>query len=169
MSDCYTADWTSSFDNQGWSACATGYIMTKLRFDDLSGTAAPSIGSIEQVQCCRLPLTTPAWPIQTISSSDLPNWWTLMDTVNVWAVCPTNEFLAGLRVPLNPSGCAAAYSLPPASALSLQSGIRFGFCPCGRLAAAAASVAPVILWVVSKMRDVLRHRVHRWVYALMCP
>jgi hypothetical protein len=95
LSDCYTADWIASFDNEGWSACNAGYVMTKLRFDNLSGNSAPALGHIEQVQCCRLPLATPAWPIQTTNS---PDWWRVWDAVNSWALCPTNEFIAGLNV-----------------------------------------------------------------------
>jgi hypothetical protein len=93
LSDCYTADWASSFNNEGWSACNAGYVMTKLRFNDLSGNSAPDLGNIEQVQCCRLPLATPAWPIQTPNE---PNWWSW--GTNSWALCPTNEFIAGLNV-----------------------------------------------------------------------
>lgn len=126
LTDCYTAEWTPSFDNEGWSACSAGYVMTKLRFNDLSGASAPALGNIEQVQCCRLPLATPAWPIQT---TNVPNWWnwgTVLDAVNAWALCPTNEFIAGLNVRF-PWRSRVAPSLASPGRLSVRSpGQRHG-------------------------------------------
>ena len=126
LTDCYTAEWTPSFDNEGWSTCSAGYVMTKLRFNDLSGASAPALGSIEQVQCCRLPLATPAWPIQT---TNVPNWWnwgTVLDAVNAWALCPTNEFIAGLNVRF-PWRSRVAPSLASPGRLSVRSpGQRHG-------------------------------------------
>jgi hypothetical protein len=83
LGTCYVADWTRSFDSQGWSTCNLGFFVAGLLRSD-----GFNIYHIEKAKCCAIAGANGGTTCSQV------NWWSCLDGPNT-CTAPAGTFVAG--------------------------------------------------------------------------
>jgi len=114
------ADWSRSFDHNGWSECPRNYYISGMYRSGRQGRNG--LNHIEQVQCTQA--TSPVNQVCTIG-----NWWSSFDRRG-WSTCQNGHFVRGfMRTGPHPVHPDALRELEEARCCRPNTGVvRFGHC-----------------------------------------
>ncbi|CAL1533922.1 unnamed protein product [Lymnaea stagnalis] len=92
-SSCRKSDWLLSFDKTGLSSSDSDgdYIKGFFR-NHLRQGGHDSLSLLEAAECCS---KTAPWKTSK-SLTFYADWWTILDSINSWGLCPAGYFLQGL-------------------------------------------------------------------------